>query len=141
MGFCLLEFYACSFFSLPEMYSNEKKMFLARQKGEGEPRTAQQFPSNACIPKVVCGRGALCQHFCSPTRLLAGIDSTCNNRVKNKNENNGRTSLVVQGLGNHLPMQVTWVQSLVQEDPKCLRATTEPAPPGACAPQQEKPAQ
>ena len=36
-----------------------------------------------------------------------------------------RTSLMVQWfqwLGIHLPMQTTWVRSLVQEDPTCLRA-------------------
>ena len=34
-----------------------------------------------------------------------------------------RTSLVVQGLGVLLPMQGTWVQSLVQEDSTCHGAT------------------
>ena len=34
-----------------------------------------------------------------------------------------RTSLVVQWLGIHLPMQGTWVLSLVREDSTCLRAT------------------
>ena len=33
-----------------------------------------------------------------------------------------RSSLVVQWLGIHLPMQGMWVQSLVREDPTCLRA-------------------
>ena len=33
------------------------------------------------------------------------------------------TSLVVQWLRIHLPMQGTRVQSLVQEDPTCRRAT------------------
>ena len=44
---------------------------------------------------------------------------------------NAGTSLVVQWLGIHLPKPGTWIQSLVQEDPMCLRAakptTTEPA--------------
>ena len=34
-----------------------------------------------------------------------------------------RASLVVQWLRIHLPMQETWVQALVQEDPTCHRAT------------------
>ena len=34
-----------------------------------------------------------------------------------------RTSLVVQRLGICLPVQGTWVQSLVQEDFTCHRAT------------------
>ena len=33
-----------------------------------------------------------------------------------------RTSLVVQWLSNHLPMQGTWVQSLVRENPVCCGA-------------------
>ena len=33
------------------------------------------------------------------------------------------TSLVVQWLRIHLPMQRTWVQSLIHEDPICYRAT------------------
>ena len=33
------------------------------------------------------------------------------------------TSLVVQQLRIHLPMEGTWVPPLVQEDPTCLRAT------------------
>ena len=84
---------------------------------------------------------ARCGHFCSSPRLLAGINSTGNNHDKNKNKNNDKTSLVVQGLRNHLPMQVTWVQPLVREDPKCLRATTEAALTRACAPQRDKPSQ
>ena len=34
-----------------------------------------------------------------------------------------RASLVVQWLRIHLPMQETWVQALLQEDPTCCRAT------------------
>ena len=34
-----------------------------------------------------------------------------------------RTLLVVQWLRSHLPMQGTWIGSLVQEDPTCHRAT------------------
>ena len=33
------------------------------------------------------------------------------------------TSLVAQWFRIHLPMQGTWVQTLVQEDPTCCRAT------------------
>ena len=33
------------------------------------------------------------------------------------------TSLVVQWLRIRLPMQGTWVRSLVREDPTCCRAT------------------
>ena len=33
------------------------------------------------------------------------------------------TSLVAQWLRTRLPMQGTWVQALVQEDPICCRAT------------------
>ena len=33
------------------------------------------------------------------------------------------TSLLVQWLRIHLPMQGTWVRSLVQRDPTCRRAT------------------
>ena len=78
----------------------------------------------------------------------------------------GRTSLVAQWLRMCLPMQGTWVQALVREDPTCRRATKpmrhnywacalEPAShnywalapqllkpmPRAHAPQQEKPPQ
>ena len=35
-----------------------------------------------------------------------------------------RTSLMVHWLGIHLPLHETWVQSLVQEDSICHRATT-----------------
>ena len=73
--------------------------------------------------------------------------------------NRSRTSLVAQWLRIHLPMQGTWVQSLVWEDSTCHRATKpvrhnywactlEPTShnywartPRACAPQQEKPPQ
>ena len=67
---------------------------------------------------------------------------------------------MVQYLRIHLPTQGTWVQSLVQEDPTCCRATkahlpqllsqcswacelptTEPMSPRACALKQEKPPQ
>ena len=34
-----------------------------------------------------------------------------------------RASLVAQWLRNHLPMQGTWVRTLVREDPTCHRAT------------------
>ena len=70
------------------------------------------------------------------------------------------TSLVAQWLRIHLPMQGTWVRSLVREDPtcrgatkpvrhnywacalECPRATTaEARAPTARAPQQEKPPQ
>ena len=34
-----------------------------------------------------------------------------------------RTSLVAQWLRIHLPVQETWVQALVWEDPKCRGAT------------------
>ena len=34
-----------------------------------------------------------------------------------------RTSLVARWLRTHLPMQGTWVQSLVREDPTCHGAT------------------
>ena len=59
-------------------------------------------------------------------------------------------------MGNNLPAKAgTWVQSLVQEDSMCRRATkahelqllslhaatTEAHAPRACAPQQEKPPQ
>ena len=63
------------------------------------------------------------------------------------------TSLVAQWLRIRLPVQGTWVQFLVREDPTCRRATkptaTEPAlyspqatttearTPRACAPQRE----
>ena len=39
-----------------------------------------------------------------------------------------RTSLVVQRLRIYLPMQGTWVQSLVQEDPIC-QAAMKPVEP------------
>ena len=76
------------------------------------------------------------------------------------------TSLVAQWLSIRLPVQGTWVRSLVWEDPTCGRATkpvpqllslrsrarepqllslcattTEARVPRACAPQQEKPLQ
>ena len=41
---------------------------------------------------------------------------------------NTGTSLVAQWLRIHLPMQGTWVQALVQEDPTCHRATKPCAP-------------
>ena len=34
-----------------------------------------------------------------------------------------RTSLVAQWIRIYLPMQGTWVQSLISEDPTCLGAT------------------
>ena len=65
--------------------------------------------------------------------------------------------LAVQFLRTHLPVQGTWVQSLVWDDSTCLGttkpqnywahapeplvATTEPTHPRACAPQREKPQQ
>ena len=56
-------------------------------------------------------------------------------------------SLEFQRLRAHLPMQGTWVQSLVQGDPTCPKATkphvqtTEPTQPRACVSQQEEPLQ
>ena len=56
-------------------------------------------------------------------------------------------SLEFQRLRAHLPMQGTWVQSLVQGDPTCPKAikphvqTTEPTQPRACVSQQEEPPQ
>ena len=71
-----------------------------------------------------------------------------------------RISLVVEWLRIHLPMQGTWVWSLVQEDSTCREATKpehrqllslhsrarepqqlKPECPGICALQQEKPLQ
>ena len=43
-------------------------------------------------------------------------------RKKNKMKITFGTSLVVQWLRQCLPGQGTWVRSLVQEDPTCLRA-------------------
>ena len=55
------------------------------------------------------------------------------------------TSLEVQWLRVCLPVQGTWIQSLVQEDPTCHRATkpttTESLHPRVCALQEEKPLQ
>ena len=65
------------------------------------------------------------------------------------------TSLVVQWLRIHLPMQGTWVWSLFQKDPSCHRATKpechnywarvlhlqKPARSGACPLQEERPLQ
>ena len=72
------------------------------------------------------------------------------------------SSLVAQGLRVRLPMQGTWVQALVREDPTCRGATrpvshnykthesqllsprataTETRAPRACALRQEKPLQ
>ena len=45
-----------------------------------------------------------------------------NNNIHYKNQQLG-ASLVAQWLRIHLPMQGTWVQALVQEDPTCRRAT------------------
>ena len=53
-------------------------------------------------------------------------------------------SLVVQWLRIYLPMQGTWVHSLVQEDPMCHKATKpvhhnyQAQAPRACPPQQKK---
>ena len=64
------------------------------------------------------------------------------------------TSLMARWLGIHLPMQKTWVQTLVQEDSRCCEATKpwvrlnywardpqlpKPEHSRACAPQQEQP--
>ena len=38
-------------------------------------------------------------------------------------EDKGKTSVAIQWLSIHLPMQGTWVQSLVWEDSTCHRAT------------------
>ena len=40
-----------------------------------------------------------------------------------KKPKNSRASLAAQWLRIHLPMQGTWVQALVQEDPTCRGAT------------------
>ena len=48
-------------------------------------------------------------------------------KPKHSKENGRRASLVVQGLRIHLPMQRTWVPSLVWEDPTSLGAT-KPVP-------------
>ena len=50
-------------------------------------------------------------------------------------------SLAVQWIRFLLTMQGTWVQSLVREDPACLRATKETRTPRAHAAQQKKPPQ
>ena len=54
------------------------------------------------------------------------ISSVCpntNSRQPEKKYHVLRTSLVVQWLRICLPMQGTWVQSLVREDPTCHGAT------------------
>ena len=63
-------------------------------------------------------------------------------------KNRARTFLVVEWIRICLPIQGTWVWSLVREDPTCCRATKpmcpqllRPTHPKACAPQQEKPPQ
>ena len=38
-------------------------------------------------------------------------------------EDKGKTSVAIQWLSIHLPMQGTWVQSLVWEDSTCHRET------------------
>ena len=53
------------------------------------------------------------QYFCLPSKTLK-------NKVKN---DSGGTSLVVRWVRTHLPMQGTWVCSLVWDDPTCSRAT------------------
>ena len=82
---------------------------------------------------------ALLINDCLPSQFL--FISTAN-----KNLQLLRASLVAQCLRIRLPMQGTWVQALVQEDPTC-RGATKPAShnyrarePRACAPEQEKPA-
>ena len=67
-------------------------------------------------------------------------------RMRNPVKNGSRgTSRVAYWMGVCLPMQKTQVQTLVQEDPTCLRATkpttTELPCPRICAPQQLKPPQ
>ena len=44
-------------------------------------------------------------------------------RENNWKRQQGWASVVVQWIEIHLPMQKTWVLSLIQEDPTCLRAT------------------
>ena len=61
-----------------------------------------------------------------PVKVLKSrlVDSVATNAFKSCSLNvTVRTSLVVQWLRIHLPMQGTWVQSLVWEDPTCLRVT------------------
>ena len=52
--------------------------------------------------------------------VLRGTFTAVNMYIKKKSL---RTSLVVQWLRIHLPMQGTWVRVLVQEDPECHGAT------------------
>ena len=69
---------------------------------------------------------------------LAGAGVKGGNGGVNLRRNSGGTSLVVQWLRIRLPIQETWVQSLVQEDPISPgTATTESMSPRAQALRQE----
>ena len=67
-------------------------------------------------------------HFMNYQRWVLGFiwgRESGNSRIKTCRN---RTSPVVQWVRIHLPVQGTWIQSLVQEDFTCRRATKLPKP-------------
>ena len=55
--------------------------------------------------------------------LASNVSSAEVEKLTMKSKHLLRASLVAQWLRIHLPMQGTWVQALVQEDPTCRGAT------------------
>ena len=82
-----------------------------------------------CIYPVVVvhfiwrGPQSFCQQISSPTDLSPKVEEILNfstNKIKLQSKG---ASLVAQWLRICLPMQGTWVQALVREDPTCRGAT------------------
>ena len=84
----------------------------------------------------VLGSYQILQWWCLISKILIFLEnSICDNKYVNdlfRSDRHG-TSLMVQWLGIHLPMQRTGVQSLVQEDPPC-RGATKPVHPNYWTP-------
>ena len=95
-------------------------MRTERQHSEMEKETATQV----CIIKVrvVCDGDSFSWKY--PMSVQNGSQNQLlEGRVAEAFKHLLCTSLVVQRIRIHLPMQGTQVQSLIQEDPTCRRAT------------------
>ncbi|KAJ8784376.1 hypothetical protein J1605_008309 [Eschrichtius robustus] len=80
--------------------------------------------NKACVPQLLslCSRAREPQ-LLKPTRLEPVLRNKRSHRNEKPTHRNEVTSPVVQWLRIRLPMQGTWVRSLVQEDLTCHGAT------------------
>ena len=93
---------------------------LWAEKDKGDANMIQGHVKGKCV--CVGGCACVCMCVCASWRER-DKDYKYKERISGEKKGGRRTSLVVQWLRIHLPMQVTQVWSLVWEDPTCHRAT------------------